>query len=54
MKRIAKETWEDFDARVSMKKTGNTAKKSGMKPPNDILVQRMSPTASGRLKNMNL
>ena len=33
-----------------MKRTGSDAKKTVTKPPNDILVQRMSPTASGRLK----
>lgn len=45
-----KETWDDFEKRVGMKRTGNDAKKAGTKLPNDILVQRMSPTASGRLK----
>ena len=43
-----KETWDDFEKRVGMKRTGSDAKKTGTKPPNDILVQRMYPTASGR------
>ena len=45
-----KETWDDFEKRVGMKRTGSDAKKTGTKAPNDILVQWMSPTASGRLK----
>lgn len=46
-----KEQWDDFEKRVGMKRTGNDAKKAaGTKPPTDILVQQMSPTASGRLK----
>ena len=43
-------TLDDFEKRVGMKRTGSDAKKTVTKPPNDILVQRMSPTASGRLK----
>ena len=45
-----KETWDSFEKRVGVKRTGTTAKKVGMNVPNDILVQRMSPNASGRLK----
>lgn len=46
----AKETWDDFEKRVGMKRSGTDAKKAGVNVPNDILVQRMSPNASGRLK----
>ena len=45
-----KETCDDFEKRVGMKRTESDAKIAGTEPPNDILVQRMSPTASGRLK----
>ena len=45
-----KETWDSFEKRVGVKRTGTTAKKVGTNVPNDILVQRMSPNASGRLK----
>ena len=47
-----KETWEDFEKRVGLKRTGgqNRTEKSNAKVPNDILVQRMSSAASGRLK----
>ena len=48
-----KETWEDFVARVGMKRSGAGEGKKGAGAkavPNDILVQRMSSTASGRLK----
>ena len=46
-----KTTWEDFEQRVGLKRTGGekTGKQSG-NTPSDILVQRMSSTASGRLK----
>ena len=50
MKRLAaeKESWEEFEKCVGNKR--NNAKKPGMgKVPSDILVQRMSPTALGRL-----
>lgn len=48
-----KERWEDFVARVGMKRSGAGEGKKGAGSkvvPNDILVQRMSSTASGRLK----
>ena len=45
-----KETCDDFEKRVDMKRTESDAKIAGTESPNDILVQRMSPTASGRLK----
>ena len=47
------EKWEDFEARVGMKRSGGGERKKGANAktvPNDILVQRMSGTASGRLK----
>ena len=50
-KRLAavKESWEEFEKRVGNKR--NNAKKPGVgKVPSNILVQRMSSTASGRLK----
>ena len=44
-----KESWEEFEKRVGNKR--KNAKKPGVgKVPSDILVQRMSSTASGRLK----
>ena len=44
-----KESWEEFEKRVGNKR--NNAKKPGMgKVSSDILVQRMSSTASGRLE----
>ena len=44
-----KESWEKFEKRVGNKR--NNAKKPGVgKVPSDILVQRMSSTASGRFK----
>ena len=48
-----KEKWEDFEARVGMKRSGGVERKKGANAKtvsNDILVQRMSRTASGRLK----
>ena len=48
-----KEKWEDFEGRVSMKRSSAGEGKKGASAkavPNDILVQRMSSTASGRLK----
>ena len=46
-----KERWEDFEARVGMKQSGaGEGKKEASAVPNDILVQHMSSTASGRLK----
>ena len=41
-----KETWDSFE------KSGCETN-CGMNVPNDILVQRMSPNASGRLNNYN-
>ena len=44
-----KESWEEFEKRVGNRR--NNAKKPGVgKVPSDILVQRMSSTALGRLK----
>ena len=47
-----KTTWEDFEQRVGLKRTGGDkdGKRSTRNAPSDILVQRMSSTASGRLK----
>ena len=45
-----KERWEDFEARVGIKRSGGRKKETHKAAPNDILVQRMSSTASGRLK----
>ena len=45
-----KERWEDFEARVGIKRSGGGKKETHKAAPNDILVQRMSSTASGRLK----
>ena len=48
-KPLEKESWEDFEKRVGMKRNaGRECKKAVGKVPNDILVQRMSSTASGR------
>ena len=41
---------EDFQARVRIKGSGGGKKETHKAAPNDILVQRMSSTASGRLK----
>ena len=48
--RREKERWEDFEARVGIKRSGGGKKETHKAAPNDILVQRMSSTASGRLK----
>jgi hypothetical protein len=46
-----KEEWAEFEKRVGLKRTEGREKKSrGVKVPSDILVQRMSSVASGRLK----
>ena len=45
-----KERWEDFEARVGIKRSGGGKKETHKAAPNDILVQRMSSTTSGRLK----
>ena len=45
-----KERWEDFKARVGIKGSGGGKKETHKAAQNDILVQRMSSTASGRLK----
>ena len=49
-RRGEKEKWEDFEARVGIKRSGEGKKETRKAAPNDILVQRMSSTASGRLK----
>ena len=49
-RRGEKEKWEDFEARVGIKRSGEGKKETHKAAPNDILVQRMSSTASGRLK----
>ncbi|CAB4028783.1 transient receptor potential cation channel subfamily M member 6-like, partial [Paramuricea clavata] len=55
-RRKGKESWEEFERRVGLKRSGeedrNRApeKRALGKIPNDILVQRMSTTPSGRLK----
>ena len=49
-----KETWSDFEKRVGQKRSGRDheleEKRVLGKVPNDILVQRMASTPSGRLK----
>jgi len=45
-----KERWEDFEARVGINRSGGEKKETHKAAPNNILVQRMSRTASGRLK----
>ena len=40
-----KERWEDFEARVGIKRSGGGKKETHKVAPNDILVQRMSSTA---------
>ena len=47
-----KTTWEDFEQRMGLNRTGGDkdGKRSTRNAPSDILVQRMSSTASGRLK----
>ena len=49
-RRGEKEKWEDFEARVGIKRSGGGKKETHKAAPNDILVQCMSSTASGRLK----
>ena len=49
-RRGEKEKWEDFEARVGIKQSGEGKKETHKAAPNDILVQCMSSTASGRLK----
>ena len=39
-----KERWEDFEARVGIKRSGGEKKETHKAAPNDILVQRMSST----------
>ena len=49
-RRGEKEKWEDFEARVGIKRSGGKTE-AHKAAPNDILVQRMSSTtSSGRLK----
>jgi hypothetical protein len=48
-----KETWEAFERRAGLKRNRqdqNLASDKRTLAPNDILVQRMSTTPSGRLK----
>ena len=48
-----KEEWAEFEKRVGMKRIEGQEKKAhagNAKVPSDILVQRMSSVASGRLK----
>ena len=46
-----KKSWEDFEKRVGVKRNaGKESRKAVGKVPNDILLQRMSSTASGTLK----
>ena len=45
-----KERWEDFKARVGIKRSGGGKKETQKATPNNILVQRMSSTASARLE----
>ena len=45
-----KERWEDFEARVGIKRSGGGKKETQKATPNNILVQRMSSTASARLE----
>jgi hypothetical protein len=48
-----KESWEAFERRVGLKRTRqerNLASDERTLVPNDILVQRMSTSPSGRLK----
>lgn len=52
-KRKLKESWDDFEKRVGQKRNGRgefEEKRGHGKVPNDILVQRMASTPSGRLK----
>ena len=48
-KRTKPEVWNAFEERISEKRMNGSAKKSH-NVPTDIMVQRMSATASGRLK----
>ena len=47
-KKRTNEKWKDFEQRVSAKRNKNEKKDHTV--PADIMVQRMSPSASGRLK----
>lgn len=46
-RRREKEKWEDFEARVGIKRSGGGKKEAHVKAVPNILVQRMSSTASG-------
>ena len=50
-KRTKPEVWNAFEERISEKRMNGSAKKSD-NVPTDIMVQRMSATASGRLKKV--
>ena len=46
-----KKSWEDFEKRFGVKRNaGKESRKAVGKVQNDILLQRMSSTASGTLK----
>ena len=52
MKRNQEETFSNYEKKVTAVRDKNTAgKQEGHVVPNEILVQKMSSTASGRLKN---
>ena len=52
MKRNQEETFSNYEKKVTAVQDKNTAgKQEGYVVPNEILVQKMSSTASGRLKN---
>ena len=42
-----KETWDSFEKRVGVKRTGTTAKKVGMNVPNDLFIYLASPQGQG-------
>ena len=44
------ETWEEFEERVGLKRGGKKTRKIQEKLPSYLCVQRMSSTATGRLK----
>ena len=46
----AGKTWEEFEERVGLKRGGKKTKKTHEKLPSYLCVQRMSSTATGRLK----
>ena len=48
MKRTNKDRWKQFEQQVAAKRTGT--KKQSHLVPEDLVVQRMSPIATGRIK----